>query len=51
MNLRLISNAFLHWLANYGLSLCAADYAFPGPEDRVSGCPLAQWFEPQKRNA
>lgn len=31
----------LRWLANYGLSLSAAGYAVPGPEERASACPFA----------
>jgi hypothetical protein len=34
----------LRWLANYGLSLSAADVAVPGPEDRDRVCPFAQFF-------
>lgn len=32
--------ALLRWFADYGLSLCAADYALP--EARESACPFAQ---------
>lgn len=35
--------AVLIWIANYGLSLSAADYALPAPEARESACPFA-WF-------
>lgn len=35
-----IFTALLRWLADYGLSLSAADYALP--EARESACPFAQ---------
>lgn len=33
--------AVLIWLANYGLSLSAADYALPATQERESACPFA----------
>lgn len=42
---------WLRWLANYGLSLCAADYAVPGPEERESTCPFAQLLKPSQKPA
>jgi hypothetical protein len=39
--------AFLRWLANYGLSLSAADYVLP--EECESNCPFARLLQsPQK---
>ena len=40
---------WLRWLANYGLSLSAADYAVPGPEERESACPFAQMLKAQQK--
>lgn len=43
-----LTTILLRWLANYGLSLCAADYALP--EERESSCPFAQLLKPQQKN-
>jgi hypothetical protein len=43
MNRSRLTILLLRWLANYGLSLSAADYALPG--ERGSGCPFAQWLK------
>jgi hypothetical protein len=48
MNLSHIPARFLRWLADYGLSLCAADYALP--EARESSCPFAQLLQPQQKH-
>lgn len=39
---------FLRWLANYGLSLSAADYALP--EEREGVCPFARLLEPEQKH-
>ncbi len=49
MHLRLIPIALLRWLADYGLSLSAADYALP--EDPEGVCPFARLVEPEQKHA
>ena len=43
-----VMSALLRWLADYGLSLCAADYALP--ESRESACPFARFLQPEPSN-
>jgi hypothetical protein len=43
----LLLSALLRWLADYGLSLSAADYALP--EVRDSACPFARLIEPASK--
>ncbi|MGQ0530639.1 MAG: hypothetical protein ACT4PG_12700 [Panacagrimonas sp.] len=45
MNASVLFSTLLRWLANYGLSLSAVDYAVPGPEERESACPFAQMLK------
>ena len=47
MQLRLLPIGLLRWLADYGLSLSAVDYALP--EDRDGACPFANLLERQKK--
>ena len=47
MPLRLIPITLLRWLADYGLSLSAADYALP--EDREGVCPFARLLTTQQK--
>lgn len=40
---------WLRWLANYGLSLSAADCVLESPQERVSACPFAPLLKPDRR--
>ncbi|WP_420465286.1 hypothetical protein [Panacagrimonas sp.] len=48
MNFSDLTTILLRWLANYGLSLCAADYALP--EERESSCPFAKLLKSPQKN-
>ncbi|MCC2655859.1 MAG: hypothetical protein K0Q76_967 [Panacagrimonas sp.] len=39
--------SLLRWLADYGLSLSAADYVLP--EERESACPFAHLLRPEQK--
>lgn len=40
---------WLRWLANYGLSLSAADCVLESAQERGSSCPFAQLLEQRPR--
>ncbi len=40
---------WLRWLANYGLSLSAADCVLESPEERGSTCPFVQLLKQDPR--
>lgn len=40
-----MASGLLRWLANYGLSLSAASFAMPEPEDAGSACPFVRLLE------
>ena len=49
MQLRLLPIGLLRWLADYGLSLSAVDYALPEARDGV--CPFASLLEHEKKHS